>query len=96
MAGRPVQALLDVGVLADDAGLEDGEVGGRRGRERLGEVLGEVAREAGLAGPRRPTSRSRGVTEVWNRRTRDRSLVSSSTLTSMPGGLAVERAADGS
>ena len=54
VAGLPVEALLDVGLLADDARLEDGEVGRGRGRERLGEVLREVAGEAGLAGPRGP------------------------------------------
>ena len=54
MTGLPVQALLDVRLLGGDAGLENREVGGGRGRERLREVLGEVAREAGLAGPRRP------------------------------------------
>jgi hypothetical protein len=55
VAGRPVQALLDVGLLAGDAGLEDREVRGRRGREPLRQELGEVAGEAGLTLPRRPT-----------------------------------------
>ena len=45
----PVQRLLDVGLLADDAGLEDGEVAGGGGRELLRDVLGEVAGDAGLA-----------------------------------------------
>ena len=54
VGGLPVQALLDVGLLGRDTGLEDREVCGRRGRELLREVLGEVAREARLARPRRP------------------------------------------
>ena len=61
-----------------------GEVGGGRGRERLREVLLEVAGEARLAGPRRP-GRERaadgGVEQADAARGR---AVSSSTLTSMP------------
>ena len=82
-AGRPVEALLDVGLLARDARLEDREVGRGRGRELLGEVLGEVAGEAGLAESVGQVAIAR-LTDVWNRRTRDRSPVSSSTLTSKP------------
>ena len=51
---RPVEALLDVRLLGDDARLEDREVGGGRRPELLREVLGEVAGEAGLARPVRP------------------------------------------
>ncbi len=71
VAGRPVQALLDVGVLAHDAGLEDREVGGRRGRELLGEELGEGIGVGGvvarLARPGRPAgdrAGDRGVEEA--------------------------------
>ncbi len=50
----PVQPLLDVGLFADDARFEDGEVGRGRGGELLGEELIELgdpglAREAGPA-----------------------------------------------
>ncbi len=50
----PVQALLDIRFLADDPGLEDGEVRGRRTRELLGDVLREITGEAGRARPARP------------------------------------------
>ena len=46
----------------------------------------------GSPGQRRPVAIAR-VTDVWNSRTRERSGVSSSTLTSMPAVLPVERAA---
>ena len=67
VAGLPVQALLDVGLLADDAGLEDREVAGLRGREALGHVVLEAAGEARLAGPVRPArdrARHRGVEQA--------------------------------
>ena len=67
VAGLPVQALLDVGLLAHDAGLEDGEVAGLRGREALGHEVLEAAGEARLARPRRPgrvRARHRGVEET--------------------------------
>ena len=82
VAGFPIQTLLDVGLLADDAGFQDGEIGGGGGGEFLGQVFGKIAAEAGLK-PANPG----GVgmkTEVWNRRTWDRSGVSCSTFTSMP------------
>ena len=50
----PVLALLDVGLLAHDPGLEHGEVAGLRGREALGDEVLERAGEARLAGPVRP------------------------------------------
>ena len=40
----PVRALLDVGLLADDAGLEDREVAGLRRREALGDEVLEACR----------------------------------------------------
>jgi hypothetical protein len=58
VASGPVPALLDVGLLAHDAGFEHREVGRRRGGEGLGEVLGEVAGEPRLPGPRRPRGES--------------------------------------
>ena len=56
VACGPVLALLDVGLLAGDAGLEDREVGGGGRREPLGEVLGEVGgrRVGGISRPARP------------------------------------------
>ena len=54
MRGLPVQALLDVRLLADDPRLEDREVAGGRRREALRDELGEVAFEALLARPCRP------------------------------------------
>ncbi len=51
---RPVQALLDVGLLAHDARFEHGEVGSGRRRELLRQELGEVTGEPRLARPRRP------------------------------------------
>ena len=50
----PVETLLDVGLLADDAGLEDREVAGLRRRELLGDEVLERAGEAGLTLPVRP------------------------------------------
>ena len=67
----PVQALLDVGLLADDARFQDREVACRRRRERLCHVLGEVAGEAGLArpaGPARVGASHRGVEQPNVRR----------------------------
>ena len=40
----PVLTLLDVGLLAHDAGLEHGEVAGLRGREALGDEVLEACR----------------------------------------------------
>ena len=63
MACSPVQALLDVRLLADDPGLHDREVGSRGSRELLRQVFGEVAGEPGFR-PARPTgdrSRDRRV-----------------------------------
>ena len=82
--GLPVQALLDVRLLADDAGLEDGEVGRRRGRELLRDVLREVAGEARLGATSPASVAFARATEVWKRRTCERSGVSVSTLTSRP------------
>ena len=53
VAGGPVEALLDVGLLADDAGLENGEVRGGGGRELGCEELVELG-VPGLARPGRP------------------------------------------
>ena len=50
----PVQPLLDVRLLADDARLEDGEVAGLRRREVGGDEVLERSGEAGLTRPRRP------------------------------------------
>ena len=81
---RPVEALLDVGLLADDAGLEHREVAGLRRRELLGNEVLERAGEAGLAGPASASVAFARVTEVWKRRTCERSPASRSTLMSMP------------
>ena len=92
VAGLPVEALLDVRLLADDAGLEDREVGGGRGRELLGEELGEVAGEARLARPRRPArdgAADRRVEEADARQVARQLL----DLDEHAGGQAVERAA---
>jgi hypothetical protein len=69
----PVQALLDVGLLADDPGLQDREVTRRGGREPLCDELGEVAGEAGRARPARPAGVGpghRGVEEPHSGRVR--------------------------
>ena len=62
----PVLTLLDVGLLAHDAGLEHGEVAGLRGREALGDEVLERAGEAALAPavPRRDRARDAGVEEA--------------------------------
>ena len=87
VAGRPVEALLDVGLLADDAGLEDGEVGRRGGRELCGQELGEVAGEPGSPGQVGQVAIAR-LTEVWKRRTCDRSAGQLLDLDQHAGGLA--------
>ncbi len=51
VARLPVQALLDVGLFADDPFFQDREVARGRRREGLGYELGEIAAEAGLARP---------------------------------------------
>ncbi len=48
MTGFPVKTLLGVGLLADDAGFQDGEIRRGGGGELLGNVLVEVAGESGL------------------------------------------------
>ena len=76
-AVRPLEvaALLDVGVLVDDAGFLGREVGRRPRRQVVGDVLLEpvLARAAGRqAGARRPAlrdrARERGVVELELRR----------------------------
>ena len=89
---RPVQALFDVGLLADDARLEHGEVGGRRAWEALGDVVLEVPGEAGRPRPGRPGgdgAGDRGVEEPHLLQVRAQAL----HLHQESGGLALERAA---
>ena len=72
----PVEALLDVGLLADDPGFEHGEVASLRGGERLGhEVLEGPPLESRLAWPFRPGGNGPGdgrveeayLGEVWSK-----------------------------
>ena len=76
----PVLALLDVGLLAHDPGLEHGEVAGLRGGPALVHPVLERAGEARRARPRRPArvrARHRGVEQA----DLERSPASRSTLT---------------
>ena len=77
----PVEALLDVRLLADDAGLEDREVAGLRRREPLGDEVLEVPVKPGSPGHVGHVAMAR-VTDVWNSRTWERSVASLSTLMS--------------
>ena len=90
--GLPLESLLDVGLLADDTGLEYGEVGGGRTRELLGEVFVERAGEAGFARPGRPRGDGPGDGGVEEPHLGE-VLREGLDLDEEPGGLAVERPA---
>ena len=94
VVGRlPVEALLDVGLLAHDACLEHGEVGRGRRRERWATNSAKSPVKPGSPGHDGHVAMAR-VTDVWNRRTCEASGVSVSTLTSIPAVEAGERPSD--